>query len=324
MQRLRFILQAIDPDHGHPAFETMFTVDRPDELRALIGIDAEDDPNFEMHYRLEPREITAVTRHFGLGFDPAGRETELFKWNDRPMPPYLVHTNYELVLMVEGRKPLARIDWVYPPDTFPGEDRFDRYVSGGLLHKEVELVPFAKPIPSNGLVVQGSRTVYYTLKGEEWRVPAWKLVAEAARKVGWNDSFERLEGMLLGYEEWQNDWWAAERRRNQEQFGKLLLHLAVTREELAVTKSAGHRALPSGRRTLRILGAATAEVDDDQRAWLMTGEGLVALVRFRVKAHVFLTQVATDPQAARHELPPERIEDLNRLIEGEIEVLEAR
>lgn len=323
MQPLRFILQAIDPDYGHPAFETMFTVERPDELRALIGIDAKDDPDFEMHYRLEPHEVTAVTRHFRLGFDPAGRETELFKWNDRPRPPYLVHTNYELVLMIEGRKPLARMDWEYPPHSFPGEDRFDRHVAAGLLHKEVELVPFAEPIRSRGRFFQGYRTVYYTLKGEEWRIPAWKLVAEAARKAGWNDSFERLEGMLLGYEEWQNDWWAAERRRNQEQFGKLLLHLAVTQEELVAIKSAGHRALPSRRRTLRVLSAATATLDGNQRQWLMTGEGLVALVRFRVKARDFLTEVATDPQAARHELPADRIKDLNRLIEGEIEVLES-
>lgn len=215
------------------------------------------------------------------------------------------------------------MDWEYPPHSFPGEDRFDRHVAAGLLHKEVELVPFAEPIRSRGRFFQGYRTVYYTLKGEEWRIPAWKLVAEAARKAGWNDSFERLEGMLLGYEEWQNDWWAAERRRNQEQFGKSLLHLAVTREELATIKGAGYRALPPVRRTLRILSAATAEVGNDQHSWLMTGEELVALVRFRVKAHVFLTQVATNPQAAYHELPPDRIKDLNRLIEGEIEVLEA-
>ena len=26
-------------------------------------------------------------------------------------------------------------------------------------------------------------------------------------KVGLNADFECLEGMLLGYEEWQNDWW---------------------------------------------------------------------------------------------------------------------
>jgi hypothetical protein len=28
---------------------------------------------------------------------------------------------------------------------------------------------------------------------------------------GWNEHFERLEGMLFGYEDWQNDWWIKSR-----------------------------------------------------------------------------------------------------------------
>ena len=103
----------------------------------------------------------------------------------------------------------------------------------GILHKEVQLEPFAQPVRyPDGRVLEGLRTVYYTLKGEEWRIPAWKLVSEASRKSGWNDSFERLEGMLLGYDEWQNDWWAERRRRHHQPFGKLLLHLAVTAKSL--------------------------------------------------------------------------------------------
>jgi hypothetical protein len=30
----------------------------------------------------------------------------------------------------------------------------------------------------------------------------WKI----AEKSGWNEGFERLEGNLLGYEDWQNDY----------------------------------------------------------------------------------------------------------------------
>ena len=33
MQSRRFIQQALDPEYGHPAFETMFVVERPEELR---------------------------------------------------------------------------------------------------------------------------------------------------------------------------------------------------------------------------------------------------------------------------------------------------
>jgi hypothetical protein len=31
------------------------------------------------------------------------------------------------------------------------------------------------------------------------------MMLAAAAKAGWNEGFERLEGSLLGYEEWQTD-----------------------------------------------------------------------------------------------------------------------
>lgn len=195
MQPHRFILQAFDPEYGHPAFETMFLVERLEELRALLGTAADEDPALEMHYTLDRGDLDAINRHFGLAFDPGGRVTCLTKWTSIREPPYLVHTGFELVLMIDGRKPFTRMDDSYPPHQHYDEDLFDRHVALGILHKEVQLEP------------DGLRTVYYTLKGQEWRISAWKLVSEASRKSGWNDSFERLEGMLLGYDEWQNDWW---------------------------------------------------------------------------------------------------------------------
>ena len=48
---------------------------------------------------------------------------------------------------------------------------------------------------------EGTRFVYYTLKARSG------VCCVAAQKSGWNADFECLEGMLLGYEEWQNDWW---------------------------------------------------------------------------------------------------------------------
>ena len=58
----------------------------------------------------------------------------------------------------------------------------------------------------DGRVFEGTRTAYYTPKGEEWRIRAWKLIPRRPAKAGWNNDFERLEGMLFGYEDWQNDW----------------------------------------------------------------------------------------------------------------------
>jgi hypothetical protein len=210
----RFILQAIHPDYACPAFNAMFATDRPDDLRALLGPDAADDPEFNKVYWLEDAEIPAICDRFGVAFDAGGREVVLFEFRPTATIPYLVHTNFELVLLLEGRKKLARMYHEYPPDRHHHEDRFDHYVAQGLLHKEVDIEKFAKPFRAvNGHLYDGVRTAYYTPKGEEWRIPAWRLIEKAREKGGWNDTLERLEGMLYGYEDWQNDWWAAHRRK---------------------------------------------------------------------------------------------------------------
>jgi hypothetical protein len=160
--------------------------------------------------------VAAITSRFGVSFDPEGRETCLRAWNWWREVPYLSHEGYELPLLLEGRKPFARMSDVYPPEQHSGEERFDRYVAQGLIHKEVVVEPFAKPHRAHGRVYQGERIVYYTRKGEEWRIPASKLLWSAAKKTGWSDDFERMEVMLFGYEEWQCDWWIAHRRARRD------------------------------------------------------------------------------------------------------------
>ena len=90
MQPRRFILQAFDPDYGHPAFETMFLVERPEQLRALLGTAANEDPELAMVYTLDAGDLDAINRHFGLAFDPGERVTRLAKWTGIREPPYLV------------------------------------------------------------------------------------------------------------------------------------------------------------------------------------------------------------------------------------------
>jgi hypothetical protein len=210
----RFILQAIDPDYGSPAFEAMFVVDRLEELRALLEADGIDDPEIERWYTLDATELAAIHERFGVLFDSQGREVRLERWHSLREVPYLVHTGYELPLLLEGRKQLAQMYYEYPPERHPEEDRFDRYVALGILHKEIELEPFAESIRIKARTrYEGVRTAYYTRKGEEWRIPAWKLVRQASLKSGWNEDFERLQGMLYGYEDWQNDWWIAHIRK---------------------------------------------------------------------------------------------------------------
>ena len=195
----------------------MFVVERLEELRTLLGAVADNNPDFEHYYTLEPAEVAAISRQFDVPFDPEGRETQLCPWRSIREVPYLVHTGYELPLMIEGRKQFARISEEYPPSRHAHEECFDRYVARGVLHKEVDLEKFPKPVEmKDGRVFEGVRTVYYTLKGEEWRIAAWRLISRAAAKSGWNEGFERIEGMLLGYEEWQNDWWIEAFRKRRE------------------------------------------------------------------------------------------------------------
>lgn len=217
-QLRRFVLSALDADHGSPVFETMFVVERAEELRELLGASAVDDPELEGVYVLDPAELATICTRFSVTFDPQNREVRLEPWRSLREVPYLVHTGYELPLLLEGRKQLAQMYYEYPPERHPEEDFFDRYVAQGVLHKEVELEPFTKPIRGKfGQTYEGVRTAYYTPKGEEWRIEAWKLISKAAQKSGWNEGFERLKGILFGYEDWQNDWWIENIRKRDLQ-----------------------------------------------------------------------------------------------------------
>jgi hypothetical protein len=180
---LRFILQAIHPDYACPAFEAMFEAEQPVELQALLGPDAHDDPDFEKFYWLERTDVAAICERFGVPFDAGDREVILYKYTELRDIPYLVHTNYELPLMLERRKKLARMYHEYPPHQHLYEDRFDHYVAQGLLHKEVDVELFDSPIHArNGRIFEGLRTAYYTPKGEEWRIQAWRLIEKAREK----------------------------------------------------------------------------------------------------------------------------------------------
>jgi hypothetical protein len=249
----------------------------------------------------------------------------LYQWTRSREVPYRVHTNYELVLIIEGRKQFARMGGeYYPPNCHFDESLFDRCVAQGLLHKEVELEEFDEPLRlKDGRVFEGLRTIYYTRKGEEWRIPAWKLISKASRKSGWNENFERLEGMLFGYEDWQNDWWIEDLRKRGLQWGTALLYLAVTESDLAGIEDAGYRALPRLTSSLKVVCSIWEEPDDEEARGLMEAADAVALVRFRVKVRPFLDLVG-EKQASVHELPTDRIKHLNRLIVGDIDLVMRR
>jgi hypothetical protein len=206
--------------------------------------------------------------------DPEGRKTSLYNWTGFSEVPYLVHTGYELVLMLDGSKKFARMSTEYPAK-HEGEDRFDRYVAQGVLHKEVEVEQFAEAVRrQDGRFLEGFRTAYYTLKGEEWRIPAWKLILKASSKSARSEDFERLEGMLFGYEDWQSDWWIDDIRKRRVLFGSLLVYVAVSAPDLAEIEISGYRALPRPKSTTKLFVTAGEEPDDEVHHLMVGTEAL--------------------------------------------------
>jgi hypothetical protein len=210
----RFLIEAFDREQWCPVLQAMLAVDDPEVLRAILGEVADEDPELQWIYHLDDEELAAIVATFNVSVDAALLDSKnldiiLLRYDGIDQtPPYLAHTRYELPLLLDGRKKLARMVDLYPPMTFEGEDRFDHWVAKGMLHREEVSEPFDPPIEPRGQTYLGHRTVYYTPKGEEWRIPASKLIWDASGKAGgWNEYFERLEGMLFGYEDWQNDWW---------------------------------------------------------------------------------------------------------------------
>jgi hypothetical protein len=122
--------------------------------------------------------------------------------------PYEVHTNRELEFMLTRGKPLAHFSEYYPPE--PDEEvipkrAFSPHVADGtfVMREFVELGP--RPSCPTDPPVRGAPHVFYAQPQHEWRIDAFIMMKAAAAKDGWSEGFERLEGSLLGYEEWQTD-----------------------------------------------------------------------------------------------------------------------
>jgi hypothetical protein len=192
---------------------------------------------------------------------------------------------------------------------FKGEDRFDSWVAKGILHKQVLVEPLDGAIGET----RGLRTVYYTAKGEEWRIPAMELLWRASGKAGgWNACFERLEGMLFGYEDWQNDWWI-EAGLRRGGFSGAPMCCAVTAAGLAWLEAAGFRALPPCEKP----ALAVAQYNDDpaeMRSFLLEDADSLALVCFSVNGRRARELLPLPREGRRWLVPSNRIPELNQLL----------
>ncbi|RXF73340.1 hypothetical protein [Hansschlegelia zhihuaiae] len=321
-----FILSVFDREQWCPVLQARFVVQDLNALACILGEDADDDPELRDHYVLEDADLQAIGDRFGVDFNTSGMEfggdeleISLFRPHSISKAPYLIHTGYELPLLLDGRKKLARMSDAYPPDQFEGEDRFDRWVATGVLHKEVVVEPFDEPV--SGYL--GHRTVYYTPMGEQWRIPAMKMLSEAAgRSGGWNEYFERLEGMLFGYSDQENDWWI-DVGLTGGGFGGIPLCCAVDSNGLEWIEAAGFRALPPIDQPHLLIAHSKAHAGHELRTLFFESGEAVAIVRFNVLGR-HLMELTDLAREGPWEISSEQIPLLNQNIRGLIAVVARR
>jgi hypothetical protein len=328
MSQSRFLIEAFDHEQCCPVLQAMLPVDDAEELRAILGEMADKDPELQWTYWLDDEQLAAIVARFNVRFDAAQLDCRdvdisLFRWHPGNQTPYLAHTQYELPLLLDGRKKLARMMDLYPPMTFEGEARFNHWVAKGVLHREEVNNPFDEPVQSRGQTYLGHRTVYYTPKGEEWRIPASKLIWDASEKSGsWNEYFERLEGMLYGYEDWQNDWWIKQ-GITRGGFGGLSHCCTVTAAGLAWIEAAGFRALPPIDRSTLTIMMHDWENEADQYVAMLGDPDSVAVVRFNMIGRDFM-KFWDQRRGGPWNLPAGRIAEFNRFLRGSVEILARR
>ena len=115
--------------------------------------------------------------------------------------PYQIHTNRELGLMLAGSKPLAVFvdgEGCFPEVVLRYLRHFDRYVATGRLLRRDHL---SRDRWQPSYV---SHRVLFALPSAAWRIDA---MIELKESNHWSHDHERREGELLGYEDWQNDYW---------------------------------------------------------------------------------------------------------------------
>jgi hypothetical protein len=195
----KFVIEFVSPETGCVCDDIFF---ESTDVTGLSEIVNGDDSGFHPAgtYVLDAVSLDAISSKLGISFENYCGGARIRAWRITDELPYKVHTNRELALMLRGEKPLAVFcEWLPSNPEFDliPEHQFAPHVEAGLLNAFEYIVDAAKG--------RKIRYVLYITSGEEWRVPAYMLLKAAAAKSGWNEGFERMEGSLLGYEDWQND-----------------------------------------------------------------------------------------------------------------------
>ena len=218
----RCVLQAVDERTGAPGLEALVWIADLPELRSLLAHEAEDDPDLRQPYELTPEQLAAIGRLAEPQFIPDERLQRLDPWHWLREAPYLVHTGYELALMLEGRKPLAVFGDVHPADWLDETvSRFAPFVhEGRFVRRIIDATLSARYPLARTDLGDTVRTVLVALPDQSWRIEAYLAMEQRTASIGWNEKHERLQGTLLGYEDWQNDWWIEHAPRPRPHTGR--------------------------------------------------------------------------------------------------------
>jgi hypothetical protein len=199
-----FVLEATDPATASVALDAIFEVVDVPELAAALDLEPAELEALGKgaYFELGPADVVRIRRHYGMRFDPGELAVSIRAWHPTDALPYKVHTNRELLLMLAGTKPMAAF-----VDDRPGEPQyevvperqFDPYVRSGRFVKREQIDASGR---GEG---RPCRHVLYATPQEAWRMEAYLLMWRTFEKSGWSEGFERMQGSLLGYEDWQND-----------------------------------------------------------------------------------------------------------------------
>jgi hypothetical protein len=209
-QPLVFFLRQIDRSIGCAVAEMRVCIADLAGLRDILG--GSNDADLAFDYDLIAQDVARIAAICVPPVALDARLNSIEPWHPMREGPYLVHTGYELPLMLEGRKPLAVFADVWPaPWLEELLQRFEPYVQTGRFIRRI----VDDPLPHEKLRRAGylaMRRVLFSLPGQEWRIEAYLDLWRGAEATRWGKASERREGELLGYEDWQNDWWVAHRR----------------------------------------------------------------------------------------------------------------
>jgi hypothetical protein len=205
VRELRFVIEVVEPQSLCIIQEVDFLVGSVDDLLAQIGLsDEPDHPCWTI--ALDSVTLEKVKSYFVIDLTvPQGATVTLRPSHWLDLLPYKTHTGRELTMMLEKAKPLSVFYGAQlqkPDNALFAESEFDTYVGSNLFvkHEYLQVDPL-----SDVAGVSQSRSVFYALKKEAWRINAYLLLRATGQRVGWCDALERIEGSLLGYSDLEAD-----------------------------------------------------------------------------------------------------------------------